>query len=217
MSDDDISDLEKELEGASEPPKPRRLTPAEWEQIKKLWEFGTVTLGDLEARFGIRKDTIQKRLKEEGIVKGSRAHEIGEAAEAEIVDTAVQTTRRIQETKEAHYRYAEALSKIVMQEVVNTRKAGRPLVSIDGNLAALNKAARTLEVLRRERYKLLGLDQEDASPDEMPEMLVSEMTGDMIAEMQRKMREGVAGATEFNDLDDIAEESDDDSVIETEN
>lgn len=187
-----------------EPEKQKRLTKAEWLMIESYWELGTHSLTQLSEEFGIRADTIQRTLKERGIVKGSRAHETAAKVSDEILDEtaqrAAETVRRSLETKDVHYRYAEAIAKMVMQELIDAKQARQAVSMKDGNLAALNKAAKTLEVLRKERFSILGLDKDnDDDPDDLGELLVSEMTEDQIIAMQVRMR----ASSTTSDLDDL--------------
>lgn len=211
---DELDDLESELEETAPVKKAlsgspgKRLTPAEWEEVKTLWELGTVTLAELQDRFGVRSDTLQKRLKGEGVVKGARAAEMGAIAEDVAKDTAVINAKRVADTKESHYSYAEALAKLVMQEVVETKKNKKPIALADANLAALNKAAKTLEVIRKERYTILGLDKEDGDPDDIPELMISEMTEEQIRDIQAAMRSQEEIDLNFDDDDVVVEEED---------
>lgn len=213
---EDIEQLEKELEDADKGKSSKRLTPAEWAQIKLFWERGTHTLSDLSEMFGIRADTIQRRLKQDGVEKGARAHEAAEeaqvAAEEEMARQAVETMRRIQDTKDSHYKWNEAIGKMVMQELVDARGKNQPVGARDANLAALNKAAKTLETVRKERYTLLGLDKEDGDPEEMDELIVSELTPDQIERMRAEMR-GMP-ISEIEGLDTLTSEIDDGIVEE---
>jgi len=194
-----------------------RLTLSDWEQIRSLWELGTATLVQLAEQFGIRSDTIHRRLSKMGAVKGSRAHEIsnaiGNGVNDEAALQAMEATKRINETKDDHYRWAEAIGKMTMQELIDAKKAGRVIATADANLGALHKAAKTLETIRLEPIILLGLDKEDGDPDEMPELLISELTPEMIETMQASMR-----GLEIDDLDglDVLTNSSEDTIEEDE-
>lgn len=202
----DIEDLEAEIEGKTS--KQKRLSLAEWEQVKLLWEYGNHTLAELSDQFGIRSDTIQRRLKDEGIEKGAKAHEVANATATamhdEMAKQAAENMKRIVETKNDHYRYAEALARMTMAEVVEAKNSRQALSTKDANLAALNKAAKTLEVLRKERWVLLGLDREDGDPEDMDELLISELSQEQIDAMQAEMR-----GLEYTDpLLDLSEDND---------
>lgn len=166
-----------------------RLTDAEWERVKALWESGTVKLRELAEEFGVRIDSLQKRLKAEGVVKGARAYEQGEAVREKVKSDAERQVERIGHTKEQHYQYTEALAKLTMQTVLDARSGHKSFGSVDADLAALGKAMKVIALARQERYALLGLDKEDANPDELPELLVSELTPDQIEKIRRGMEQ----------------------------
>lgn len=211
MSDpSDIEDLEAELEEAK-PVKQKRLTPAEWEQVKLLWEYGNHTLADLSKEYGIRPDTIQRRLKEDDVEKGARAHEVASgvvnAVHDEMAKQAAENVKRIVETRNDHYRYAEVLARMTMGEIVSAKNANQSFATKDASLAALNKAAKTLEVLRKERWVILGLDREDGDPEDMDELMITELSQEQIDAMQAEMRgleysDPMDGFSEDNDIVD---------------
>lgn len=192
MPDTELDDLEAELAGASSPEKQKRLSPAEWEQVKLYWEMGTHSLSQLADEFGIRADTIQKRLKADGIEKGARAHEVAsatrESAKNELAEQAAENLKRVHSTKDDHYKWAEALAKLLMSEIVDAKQTGTAIGARDANITTLGKAAKTLEVLRKERYAILNLNKDDGDPDEMPELIISELNEEQIRDIQDAMR-----------------------------
>ena len=213
MSDpSDIEDLEAELDEAK-PAKQKRLTPAEWEQVKLLWEYGNHTLADLSKQFGIRPDTIQRRLKEDNVEKGARAHEAASSAvnavHDEMAKQAAENVKRIVETRNDHYRFAEVLARMTMGEIIAAKNAKQAFATKDANLAALNKAAKTLEVLRKERWVILGLDREDGDPEDMDELMITELSQEQIDAMQAEMR-----GLEYSDPMDSLSDDDNDVVDE---
>ncbi len=213
MSDpSDIEDLEAELDEAK-PAKQKRLTPAEWEQVKLLWEYGNHTLADLSKQFGIRPDTIQRRLKEDNVEKGARAHEAASSAvnavHDEMAKQAAENVKRIVETRNDHYRFAEVLARMTMGEIIAAKNSKQAFATKDANLAALNKAAKTLEVLRKERWVILGLDREDGDPEDMDELMITELSQEQIEAMQAEMR-----GLEYSDPMDSLSDEDNDIVDE---
>lgn len=211
MADTDLEDLEAELADASEETKQKRLSPAQWEQVKLYWEMGTHTLAQLSTEFGIRADTIQRRLKADGVEKGAKAHEVAsatkDAAQDELAKQAAENLQRIHSTKDDHYKWAEAIAKLVMAEIIDAKTSKSAISLKDANITALGKAAKTLEVLRKERYAILNLDKDDGDPDEMPELIISELSEDQIKEIQDAMRGVQSG--EGMDLSAL----EDDSVV----
>lgn len=207
---EDLGALEDEIE--SDPsPSAKRLSPADWAQIKEFWELGTHSLQQLSDMFGIRRGSIHEKLKRDGVQKGSRAAEVAAMANSKVEEEAEKRVKRISETKEQHYQWSEALGKLVMNTVINAKNNGR-LMTADPDLTALNKAAKTLEVVRKERWAILGLDKEDGDPEDIPEFMISELTAEQIAELHASMRadDTPQDHTAGLDLDDdvVVEEGD---------
>ncbi len=173
------------MAGEKSEPHHRKMTPLDYAKARRLYEMGTATLAELAEQFGVHPSSLHERFKRDGVVKGSRVSEALEKMDEVIANDAEQLMKRVTDTKEQHYRYAEALSKMTMQAIIDTRQKGKPIAAADGDLAALNKAAKTLEVLRKERYKLLGLDDDGGDPNENEEILISEMTDEQIDELRQ--------------------------------
>lgn len=204
---DEIEDIENDLDSDDKSGTPgKRLTPEEWESVKNKWELGSATLAQLSEEFGVRADTLQRRLKFEGIVKGCRASEVATAVKEEVINQAVQRTRQIEETRSDHYDYAVAIAKMTMNAIVSAKRDRGSIATATPDLTALGKAAKILEVARKERFAILGLDKEDGDPEEMPELMISVMDEDMIEQVREQSRQSFDYDAEAVDLSDIVEE-----------
>lgn len=221
IDDEDFEEIEREIEAASsaettpetEEPAPsgmtptganpsRRLSRKEWEECVILWESGKYTLDELARRVGIKTNTLQQRMKAAGIIKGSRAVTVPDPKAETIQDKidAIQV-KRVSDTKEMHYQYAEALAKLTIGTVVDCRNKKQRFATIDKDIAALGKAAKTLEIIRKERFAILGLDKDNMlDPEDQPEFMISEMTEDQIKEVRDHIEQGLVD----EDLAEIA-------------
>jgi len=212
MSEESSEETSEEKPKSEPPKKGRRMTPLEYERAKRLYELGAATVKELAEEAGIRPDSLYERFRRDGVEKGSRVSEALMEMDGKISDEASKLAERISATRETHYVYAEGLAKITMQTVVEARRTGKPLATVDGDLAALNKAAKTLEVLRKERYTLLGLDSDGEDPNELDEILITEMTPDQIASLQKIQMGGTGNDEAIDDLlneIDVVEENED--------
>lgn len=166
-----------------------RLTDAQWAEAGTLWEVGDASLSQLAERFGAREETLSRGLKARGYEKGVKAAEhaekVVEHVEKTLMDDAAKYAERVRETKEQHYRYSESIAKLVMAEIVKAQRADRPFSNAMDNIKALRQAATTLAITRGERWAVLGLDKEQPDPDELPELLVSVLTAEQIAEINQ--------------------------------
>lgn len=168
--------------------KYRKLTAAEWLQVKVLWEFGIVTMDDLSVRFGPSVESIRAKIRSEGWVRGSRAHELAEATASSIKGEAAKNVERISAMKEEYLRYSKAISTLTMREISQAvAKGPGSLAGLKDTMTALQKASAIISTMRDEHYYLFGLyDNEDAG-EEIPELGMTEYSPDEIAQLQRDM------------------------------
>ena len=174
-----------------------RLTPAEWEQIVTLWELGMVTLPELSRRYPITEEGLRQGLKKRGAKKGSRSHEVGDAIVEATKADAQKRLEKIAETKERYLDYTDIISKLTMKEVSEAVKGRVPLGTKKENITALQKAANTLARMRAEAYDLLGLNDENANDEELPELAITEYTPEELENIRRGFE-----VVEDDDLDD---------------
>lgn len=175
-----------------------RLTDAQWSEAGVLWERGEASLRELSERFGVREETLSRGLKARGHEKGAKAEEhsknVAEHVEKTLMNDAAAMAARIRATKEDHYKYAETLAKLIMKEIIEAQRNSRPVALAHDSIKTLRMAAQALQTVRGERWVLLGLDKDDAEADELPELLVSVLNEEKIAEIQQ-------GTNELDELD----------------
>lgn len=161
----------------------RRLTPAEWAQIKDLWELGTADATEICARFKIKPDTLAKRIKRAGIRRGSRAHEVAKAntnatvkaAEKTAEELTAERKQKIEKTKSEHLQWTEILARQAMALIAKAKQEDRPFSTEDKNLKALERAMKIVVAARDERFTLL--DAHDEVDDrELPQLVIRDLT-----------------------------------------
>lgn len=180
----------------------KRLTPAQWEQIVVLWEFGKTTAEDLAGVFEVSVTAIKKGLKKRGAVKGSRAHEVGEAAATAAKDAATERIERIGKMKDQYLGWNDLLAKLTIKEIHGALKEDKPLAGVKDNLLAINKAVANIKMLRDENYHLLGLYDENPEDEELPELVIGEYSAEELSAIQANY-----DAIE-DDLDELLDEED---------
>lgn len=195
----------------------KRMTPAEWAEAKALWESGEFTLSQISDKVGASREHLSRKFKEEKIVKGSKSETVTAEAEESIKDEIAKNAKllpqRVADTKDQHYKYAESLMKLGMRMVAQTMADGRPLSSISDDVKVLNNmsqlAGRTLD----QRYKVLGLDQEDfVDATELPELPITVLTEIEMEEIRGRaaaqstgVDDGLGGILD-EEVDEIIEE-----------
>lgn len=186
---------------------PRRIKikpkPKQWAEAEALWATGEATLAELSKMLGISMSGISIHMKKRGIANKSAAEEHKRKVTEKVIEAVSEDAgiiaARIRETKEDHYKMATGLAKLAWNEVLKTQQAKEPISTATSNLKALEAAANVLSKLRLERWAILGLDRADTfSPDELPELVISELTAEQIHALQER---------NFNELD-IEESSD---------
>jgi len=197
----------------------KRLTPAEWAEAEALWQSGTVVYDDLEKKYGVAVSTFQRHFKNRGVVKGSRADLTKKAVEEKLkaaaLDDATILAARVRETKEQHYTMSSNIGKLIWNEILEAKKAGAEIAVKINNIKTLKEAAQALALVRAEKYAVLGLDRPDAiDPDELPELVVAELSQEQIQELRDRDTaelDEITPPASKNDADSDDDDSDTDS------
>lgn len=176
---------------ATKAPTAKRLTPKQWAEAEALWESGAVTYEDLRKKFGLAQSSFERHFKKKGIVKGAKAaatkKKVEEKLEAAAIDEATVLAARIRETKEQHYTMANNIGKLIWSEILEAKRNSHPIAVAMNNIKTLREAAASLAIVRAEKWSVLGLDKPDAvDPDELPELVISELTAEQIEELRRR-------------------------------
>lgn len=166
------------------------LKPSQIAEMEALWESGEVTLKELAERFSRDQAIVSRHMTLNNIIKGSKAEEysrlIREKIALELSGEPGENAKRIKAAKEEHLKYLNLINKLTWNEfaVVNQKKL--PLQSIFPNLKALKEAMTIFALTRQEAWSLLGVLEFEQKhvEDDIPELLVSELTGEDIEKMR---------------------------------
>ena len=199
----------------------RRLTVRQWAEIKALWESGNTTLDELSKRYLVSVSSFTRHFAAKGIKKGSKAEAIEKKAAAKVEQMAISEATviagRIRETKEQHYTMATNIAKLTWNEILQAKAGKLPFSTALNNLKALDVASNILKKSREERYAVLGLDRPDAvDPDELPELVISELTAGEIQELRDRDHADMEASITAAPITDIEDDEDegDNQVIE---
>lgn len=186
----------------------KKLTEAKWTEAEALWSTGEFQLAELSERFGVRPETLSRRFKKNGVKKGEMpvAEAVKEAVTAAVVDDATVLIARVRETKEEHYKWAKIISGMAMKEVASASKEGKAIASAHPNLKALQTCMQIVDQGYKSRASILGIDGEEDELDQIPELVVSELSQEQIEEMRV--------AQEQDEFDQLAEEEIGDSLTD---
>ncbi|SCW95622.1 hypothetical protein [Ancylobacter rudongensis] len=178
----------------------RRLTDAEFAEIRELYELGKAGLSELATTYKISRQTLSRRFKDVGAKKGSRAHELAAAAKkAAVAATGVSAgatierfaDRRaewIEETRMNGYqalKEARLIGRKIMSENLRATPP-RPMAHIDDDLKAL---ARYNKLLIDNIAASIELLQANDHVDEttLPSLSIEDLTDDDILEHHKNI------------------------------
>lgn len=168
------------------------LTPRDWAEIEELWSMGEVTLDDLSKRYKVSTTHLSRTLSERGVKKGSKAAEIQaqikERVHEQQMSNTVEMLRRIEETKEEHYKYAQTLSKLIFKLIAKQIQEKRSVSAIKDDIKTLRDSLQALQIARNERWAVLGLDKDADTGQESTTLIVQEMTAQDVEEVRDRYR-----------------------------
>jgi hypothetical protein len=179
----------------------KRMAPRHRREAIELWERGEVTIDDLSKRYNKHPDTFRRLFRENGVEKGSKAkkfeEKVAEKVEKQLSDDAIETANRIKETRDGSYRMLKAIQALVSHEIRKAQEENRSLATTEKTMKALKLSAETVEITRRGRFDILGLNKDDYDDEEVPDLEVRELTDE---EIRRRM---AAAEAEMEDEDDL--------------
>ena len=170
-----------------------RPSPATWAEIRALWETGEPTLAELSERYGVSTRTLQVHFEKHGTVKGSKAREIAAAVKEEVfgemLDDPDLKLKRAKQTREAAYQNAVVVENLVMAQLQEAQKDPATAYKAAAAIKTLSLAAATLERTHTLKWSALGLDRDSALSDELPVLILQDLTKKEIEQMRASQTE----------------------------
>lgn len=163
---------------AAEPVK-KRITDAEFAAARELYELGKQGISELAAELGITRQTLSRRFKDVGAVKGSRAHEVAKAVKDAEMRFAARRADWIEEARVQGFSLLKEARLIGRKIVHDTVRNNASLETIDDDMRALA------------RYNKMLVDNFDATmrildannyidETELPILQIEDLTADRI-------------------------------------
>ncbi len=215
MSDD----IEKSSgsEKASDP-KQKRLTPDQWREIERHWEYGTMGTKEICAEYSITPQAVAQHMRNSPTVKKNSKIHLNKAAvnaaggivpapAAAIVqsDFEAKKKERIERTKDHIFRSSEA-NYIIFSRMQKELIAGtRTVESFEKAFKVLRQGETFLQINADNRYKVLDIDN-DINEQDLPVLVFEDLTASEIKQIQQGP----------DDLDavDLPDEPAEDDVVE---
>lgn len=191
----------------------KQMTPAQKAEAVALWRSGEFTLDALAKKFSRRPETLSRLFSEMGIKKGEAAAEhqakIEKEMQTRLLNDAAEQANRIAKVKEDHFKMADALGKLVWQEIVAAKKAGKSIEKLRGTMHTLQMASATLSNVRGELYRILQIDkfEEKKEDEDLPELTVRELTEDETKQLQAQSSES-EDDLDVGEIDELPSETD---------
>jgi hypothetical protein len=167
-----------------------RLSPSTWAELRAYWESGDHGLAELSDRYGVSQRAIQSHLKKLGSVKGSKAAEMAAVVKKEIfkgeLGSADTLVIRAKETREATYANAVIIESLAMGQLAMAQKDPTQAFKAATAMKMLSLAAATLERTQTIKWRALGLDKDNALPDELPTLTFRDLNKDELEALQKR-------------------------------
>lgn len=200
-----MSELEEIFGPEEEEKKGKRLTAAEWAEIRNLYEMGMMKAKDLADKFGVSRSAISQYFTKHGVKWNVRKEEMEKKVEESVITFAMKRKQRIEDTKTQSYELDAAINAFSRKLLSDAIKGSVPLSTRDKELKALHKLAVVNTLTRQGRYAVLDADRE-IDEAELPEIRFKDLSKEEI----EKYRD--SDEDELEDLLSVGGEDDD--VIE---
>lgn len=165
-----------------------RMTAAQKVEAGVLWRAGEMTSAQIATKLGVPDRAMSQFTKSCGFKKGDLSAEL-EEKRAAVVEQALTLdplvhARRVFDTKNETYRISEMLRKLVASEIIKCRQDGRKLGTIQNEIKTIREAAAAIKTCREEAFAVLGIRPEDQGDEALPDLTVTDLTEDDIADLQ---------------------------------
>lgn len=183
---------ETETEEESSGPAYRRLTDAEFAKIREFYELGIKSMVDLADEFGVSRQTLSRRFKQEGVVKGSRAHEMAKVAgqalkqtEEERITFANQQAKWIEETRLGGYQALKRAELMTHKLILEGRAAAKSYEHMAEDLKVLERYSKIIQNNVAARLELLNTS-EYVDEESLPMLRVEDLTDEEVLEHHKR-------------------------------
>lgn len=187
--------------------KSKRLTPREYARAKTMWTSGDYSLKEISDAVGVSATALSRRFKRDSVSKGSDAKKVSAAVKRAIEKTSAAQAEELASTahdiKMLSLKAIELYTKKGYSDVVNCIKTGRSVAEIQGDLKALKLASEIVSMNYGTGARILGLDQDLNIDDTLPELQITLMTENDVAELREQQRREEAEANGEIDDDDL--------------
>ncbi|GJD31901.1 hypothetical protein PMNALOAF_3165 [Methylobacterium adhaesivum] len=196
-----------------------RLNEAEWAEAEAVWASGAASLPELSHRFGTSERGLQARFARRGIEKGQAAKALAAQVVARVAEEQAAQVGTLAERattiREATYAHAVKVEGMIVARLDAAAADPAQTFAAAAAIKMLTNAASALERLHSLKRSALGISDDDVNDDEIPVLVIRDMTDTEIEDMRNKQDEEDALNGSFIDIrPDMSSQEDDDVVIE---
>jgi predicted DNA binding protein len=155
------------------------LTEEQFAEACEQYELGSAGVTDLADKYGVSRQALWKRFKNNGIKKGARLEEIKRAAEEAEKKAAERfSTRRadwIEETRISGIQSLKQIRMLTQKTVIDAVKAKSALSTIDDDLKSLQRFNKIIIENLSKALDILNAD-EHVDEDDLPSLVIEDLT-----------------------------------------
>jgi hypothetical protein len=162
---------------------------------------------------------LQAHFHKHGITKGEKSAAIAAAVKEEVfkeeLDDTDLTVKRAKDVREAAYSNAVAVENLMMAQLQAVQKDPSQVLKAASAVKMLSLAAAGLERLHDLKWKALGMDRDSVLPDELPELIIRDLTEKELEELQAAQEEEDADSVTLPEDSETHDPEADEIVFET--
>lgn len=178
------------------PPTKRKyvaLNETEWAEVEALWSFGSATLPELAYRFGVSERGLQAHFAKRCLTKGADAKVLAAQVVARVkkeqADAADTLTERALAIREATFDNASKVERMILERLDAAAADPAQTYAAAAAVKMLGNAAAALERLHALKRNALGITDDDMNADEVPTLVIRNLTDANIIAMRKKQAE----------------------------
>lgn len=208
---EEIEEVEESDEGSSdhdpdyESRKNKRMTEAEYAEIREKFELGLKRMVELADEYGFTRQAIRKRFDKDQVKWGSRAHELKQAVGSGLKSAAASSAEKFAEQRLDWIEEARVSARkdsrqgiaMAKKAVIEALQKSLPLSTVDDDLKAIQRYNRVLQDAYRFQLEVLRAGDE-INEDDLPTLTVDDLTADRVVQFHRDQ-----GITDEEELDEI--------------
>jgi AraC-like DNA-binding protein len=185
----------------------KRLTPREYARAKTMWQSGDYSLKEISDAVGVSATALSRRFKRDSVSKGSDAKKVSAAVKRAIEKTSAAQAEELataaHDIKMLALKSIELFNKKGYSDVAKCIRDNRPLAEIQGDLKALKIASEIVSMNYGTGARILGLDKDLNIDDTLPELQITLMTENDVADLREQQRREEAEANGEIDDEDL--------------